>query len=101
MFKELDVITLTRDIQEHGLKKGSQGAIVHFYDDGQAFEVEFVSETGETIAILTLEKADVQLEREIIRGQVLELIDVLPVDLLTQMRDFAEFLQQKYKTKES
>ncbi|MFB2977595.1 DUF6883 domain-containing protein [Microseira sp. BLCC-F43] len=47
------------------------------------------------------EKADIQLEREIIRGQLLALLDVLPVDLLTQMRDFAEFLQQKYKTKES
>jgi Domain of unknown function (DUF4926) len=48
MLKELDVVLLTRDIQEHNLKKGSQGAMVHCYEDGQAFEVEFVSETGET-----------------------------------------------------
>lgn len=46
MLKELDVVTLTHDIQEHGLNRGSRGAIVHCYKDGQAFEVEFVSEMG-------------------------------------------------------
>ena len=49
MIKELDVVTLTRDMQEHGLTKGSKGAVVHCYADGQGFEVEFVSEAGETI----------------------------------------------------
>ena len=60
MIKELDVVTLTRNIPEHGLSKGSQGAVVHCYKDEQAFEVEFVSELGETLALLTLEKADIQ-----------------------------------------
>jgi hypothetical protein len=62
MIKELDVITLTHDIQEHGLKKGSQGAIVHCYQDGQAFEVEFVDKLGDSLTLLTLERADFQLE---------------------------------------
>jgi len=62
MIQELDVITLTHDIQEHGLKKGSQGAIVHCYQDGQAFEVEFVDKLGDSLALLTLEVADFQLE---------------------------------------
>jgi hypothetical protein len=62
MIQELDVITLTHDIQEHGLKKGSQGAIVHCYQDGQAFEVEFVDKLGDSLALLTLERADFQLE---------------------------------------
>ncbi|MBC1195666.1 DUF4926 domain-containing protein [Microcystis aeruginosa BLCCF158] len=48
MIKELDVITLTHDIQEHGLKKGTQGAVVHCYNDQQAYEVEFVNDEGET-----------------------------------------------------
>ena len=64
MLKELGVVTLTRDIVEHGLPKGSQGAIVHCYTDEQAFEVEFVTESGETLAILTLEKADIQLAKD-------------------------------------
>jgi len=92
MIKELDVINLTHDIQEHGLKKGSQGAIVHCYDDKQAFEVEFVSDAGETLALLTFGKADVQLEKEFIREEVLEIINILPAYLLLEVRDFAEFL---------
>ncbi|MDJ0598633.1 MAG: DUF4926 domain-containing protein [Crocosphaera sp.] len=62
MLKELDVISLTHDIEEHGLKKGTQGAIVHCYDDQEAYEVEFVSESGETLALLTLEKTDIELK---------------------------------------
>jgi hypothetical protein len=60
MLKELDVVTLTRHIPEHGLPKGSRGAIVHCYRDKHAFEVEFVAESGETLALLTLEKGDIQ-----------------------------------------
>ena len=44
MIKELDVVTLTHDLQEHGLTKGSKGAVVHCYGNKQGFEVEFVSE---------------------------------------------------------
>ena len=62
MLKELDVISLTHDIEEHGLKKGNQGAIVHCYDHQEAYEVEFVSESGETLALLTLEKTDIELK---------------------------------------
>lgn len=60
MIKELDVVTLTRNIPEYGLSKGSHGAVVYCYNDEQAFEVEFVSESGENLALLTLEKADIQ-----------------------------------------
>jgi hypothetical protein len=61
MPKELDVVTLTHDIPEYGLLKGSRGAIVHCYADKQAFEVEFVAESGETLALLTLEQADIRV----------------------------------------
>ena len=57
-FKELDTIALTHDIVEHKLKKGSIGAIVHVYEDGEAFEVEFINSKGKTIALLTLESSD-------------------------------------------
>ncbi|MFH7244146.1 MAG: DUF4926 domain-containing protein [Spirulina sp.] len=60
MIKELDVVMLTHDIPEHGLSKGSRGAIVHCYADRQAFEVEFVAESGETLALLTLGSEDIR-----------------------------------------
>lgn len=60
MFKELDIVTLTHDISEHGLSKGSLGAIVHCYADRQAFEVEFVADSGETLALLTLKTGDIR-----------------------------------------
>ncbi|TRU84145.1 MAG: DUF4926 domain-containing protein [Microcystis novacekii Mn_MB_F_20050700_S1] len=95
MIKELDVITLTHDIQEHGLKKGTQGAIVHCYNDQQAYEVEFVNDEGETLAILTLGKADIQLEQELVISEVLEIINTLPPNLLREVRDFARVLQHR------
>jgi hypothetical protein len=95
MIKELDVVTLTRDLQEHRLPKGSKGAVVHCYGDREGFEVEFVHETGETIALVTLERADIQLERELIQEQVLTILNALPEDLMSEVRDFAEFLQQR------
>jgi Domain of unknown function (DUF4926) len=95
MIKELDVVTLTHDVQEPHLPKGSKGAVVHCYGDGQGFEVEFVRESGETIAVLTLERSDIQLEREMIQSQVLSILNGLPDELLAEVRDFAEFLQQQ------
>jgi hypothetical protein len=95
MIKELDIITLTRDIQEHGLAKGSRGAVVHCYSDAQGYEVEFVDDTGENSSVLTLEKSDIQLDRTTIQAQVIELLNYLPEDLLAEVRDFAEHLQQK------
>ncbi len=89
------MVTLTRDVQEPQLLKGSRGAVVHCYGDGQGFEVEFVQETGETIAVLTLERSDIQPEREMIQAQVLAILNVLPDELLAEVRDFAEFLQQR------
>ena len=95
MIKELDVVVLTRDLVDHDLKKGSRGAVVHCYSDGQGFEVEFVDEAGEPANVLTLERSDIQLERATVQAQVIELLKVLPEDLLVEVRDFAEFLQQK------
>lgn len=95
MIKELDVVTLIREVKEPQLPKGSKGAVVHCYGDGQGFEVEFVQETGETIAVLTLERSDIQLEREMIQAQVLAILNGLPEELLSEVRDFAEFLQQR------
>lgn len=58
--KEHDLVVLTRDLPEHGLAQGDVGTVVHLYHDGQAFEVEFVLASGETVALLTLEADDVR-----------------------------------------
>lgn len=60
MIQELDTVALTHDIPEHYLKQGDRGAVVHCYRDGEAFEVEFVNSSGQTIALLTLTDADIQ-----------------------------------------
>ena len=60
MIRELDTVVLTHDIQERGLQRGDMGAVVHDYQDGQTFEVEFVSAEGKTVALLTLTAADVR-----------------------------------------
>lgn len=77
MIRELDTVVLTHDIDEYELKEGDIGAVVHCYGDGNAFEVEFVTAEGRTIAVLTLGLADIRLmsNREIlhvreIAGQV-------------------------------
>ena len=58
--QELDTVTLRHDLPEHNLKQGTLGAVVHSYTDGQAFEVEFVSEDGNTLALVTLSPSDIQ-----------------------------------------
>ena len=60
MINELDTVALTRDVAEHGLKNGDVGAVVHRYKDGEAFEVEFVTAEGRTVAVLTLTGQDIR-----------------------------------------
>jgi len=60
MIKELDTVVLTRDLKEHGLREGDIGAVVHRYPEGTAYEVEFVSAGGATVALLTLTGEDIR-----------------------------------------
>jgi hypothetical protein len=58
-FKELQTVVLERDLPEQGLRRGDLGAVVQVYEpDG--LEVEFVSATGRTEALVTLKKTDVR-----------------------------------------
>jgi hypothetical protein len=59
-FDELEAVVLDVDVPERGLPKRSLGAIVHTYAAG-AYEVEFVTASGRTAALVTL-KTD-QLRR--------------------------------------
>lgn len=75
MIHELDTVVLTRDIEKHGLKQGDIGAIVHCYNDGAAFEVEFVTAEGHTVALLTLTPADL---RSMGRSEILHVRELAP-----------------------
>ena len=55
-FQELDVVCLTKAVPGSGLSVGAVGAVVMTYTNPrEAFEVEFVGEDGDTIAMLPLE----------------------------------------------
>jgi hypothetical protein len=60
VIQELDLVVLNRDVEEHGLQAGDLGAVVHCYRDRQAFEVEFVTAEGRTIALLTLGEEEIR-----------------------------------------
>jgi Domain of unknown function (DUF4926) len=74
MTKELDTVVLTKDLPEHGLKKGDIGAVVHSYEDDKAFEIEFISGDGGTVAVVTLKDEDVRLmqDKEILHVRELQ-----------------------------
>jgi hypothetical protein len=58
-FKELETVVLNRDLPEHPLRQVDLGAVVHVYEpDG--LEVEFVSASGKTEALVTLKSTDVR-----------------------------------------
>ena len=76
MIKELDTVVLSSDLPEHGLKRGDIGAIVHCYKGGEAFEVEFITGQGKTVAVITLNIEDVRLmkDKEILHARTLQTI---------------------------
>ncbi|MFT3744981.1 MAG: DUF4926 domain-containing protein [Pyrinomonadaceae bacterium] len=49
-----DSIALIEDVPEAGLVRGNMGAIVEIYNDGDAYEVEFVDTQGQTYGLLPL-----------------------------------------------
>ena len=57
---ELDAVALTCDLPAHGLVRGDVGTAVLVHGTGAAFEVEFVSYDGHTVALLTLERGQVR-----------------------------------------
>ncbi|MDZ4863394.1 MAG: DUF4926 domain-containing protein [Gemmatimonadota bacterium] len=59
IFRELDTVVLTHDVPEAGLRVGDLGAIVSVLAPA-AFEVEFVTTSGKTRAVLTLTSVDIR-----------------------------------------
>jgi Domain of unknown function (DUF4926) len=62
-FQELATVVLERDIPEKGLRKGDLGAVVELYEpDG--LDVEFVTASGKTEALVSLKTTDVRRVRD-------------------------------------
>lgn len=73
MIKELDRIILNKDIPVSNLKKGDIGTVVMIHNDGQGYEVEFITLDGQTITVETLSGSEVReiRKREIAHARVI------------------------------
>jgi hypothetical protein len=60
MIKEHDRVVLQKDLAEQELEKGDVGTVVYVYREGEAFEVEFMTLAGDTVAVTTLLGSDVR-----------------------------------------
>ena len=53
--KEHDCVVLTKNLPEESLEAGDVGTVVHIHKGGAAYEVEFVTLAGKTLAVATVE----------------------------------------------
>ena len=73
--KEHDCVELTADLPEEKLQSGDVGIVVHIHKGGEAYEVEFMTLAGQTVAVTTVLASQVR--------------SVTPHDL-THVRPFVE-----------
>ena len=60
MIREHDRVVLTAPVPNEYLEIGDVGTVVHVYQDGKAFEVEFTTLDGHTAAVATVETSQVR-----------------------------------------
>lgn len=63
MIQELSTVVLTTDLPEHGLRAGDLGTVVMVHQEGKGYSVEFMTLSGETIAVATLSAEQVRPTR--------------------------------------
>ena len=63
MIPEHDPVALARPLPEYGLEAGDLGVVVFVYPEG-AYEVEFMTAGGWTVAVVTLKSEDVRPVRD-------------------------------------
>jgi hypothetical protein len=54
MIREHDCIVLTANLPDDGLVAGDVGTVVHIHGDAAAYEVEFMTLSGNTVAVATV-----------------------------------------------
>ena len=55
MIRELESVVLDIDMPDSGLKRGDIGTVVMVHGGGAAFEVEFITLSGETVSVAMLQ----------------------------------------------
>jgi hypothetical protein len=60
VLRELASVVLTEDLPEYGLRSGDIGTIVRVHEGGTSYEVEFMTLTGETVAVVSLSASQVR-----------------------------------------
>lgn len=60
MIEELKRAVLTVDLPQHNLRTGDMGVVVHAYETGAAYEVEFFTADGDTIDVVTVEAEQIR-----------------------------------------
>ena len=60
MIKEHDCVVLTQDLPDEALQSGDVGTVVHIHQGGAAYEVEFLTLTGETVAVATVQASQLR-----------------------------------------
>jgi hypothetical protein len=126
-FQMFDSVTLNQDIQLHDggiAPQGTDGAIVEIFEDGEAYLVELfggwlkLTTEGEMIEAfeddpeafretldvetiyphqINLVNAHQQIDKQKVKQQLLELLELLPEESILQIKDFTEFLCYKQK----
>lgn len=76
MIKEHDTVVLTEDLAEEGLTAGDVGTVVHVHNNGEGYEVEFMTLAGQTIAVASLLAKQV---RPVSRQDVVHVRELQPV----------------------
>ena len=54
MIEELASVVLTTDIPKRGLQAGDIGTVVMAHQEGKGYTVEFMTLSGDTVAVVTL-----------------------------------------------
>ena len=60
MITEHSLVVLDSDPTDDKLTRGDVGTVVHVYRDGKGYEVEFVDDGGQTVALVTVGANDVR-----------------------------------------
>jgi len=68
MIAEHSLVVLDCEPANKSLNRGDVGTVVHIYEGGRAYEVEFVDGSGHTVALITVTADDV---RPIAAGELL------------------------------
>jgi hypothetical protein len=71
MIDELDLVVLKRDLPTERLAAGDVGTVVLVHQQGEGYEVEFTTLSGDTVAVVTLDASDVRpvAAREIVHAR--------------------------------